>query len=338
MNVKGIPPVYAPEKIVEIAFRHASREARKVRLKNRSLQKKRSEERRVRESARYIISYLTKLEKLKERIIGASNFYKELLDIHGGLEKINGALDEVIWVKKKIAKLEKRYSMNIRMSKGDPWVLRKEFYGKTSSLLKNIKPELGFLANVIDSVKDFPTIKEMFTVVIAGMPNVGKSSLLRELTSSKPLIKRYPFTTKSILVGYIKDLRWPAQIIDTPGVLDRPLGKQNPVERQAILALKELSNLIIFVFDPTESYGFTLKSQLDLYSEINRSFQNLVPVVNKVEAANEGAIKKIERGVGLKALRCSAKLGQVEEVRNLIIDYQKKGSDRALQQVNKFPI
>ena len=45
-------------------------------------------------------------------------------------------------------------------------------------------------------------------------------------------VQPYAFTTKSLYVGHMdyKYLRW--QVIDTPGVLDRPLEDRNTIEMQ----------------------------------------------------------------------------------------------------------
>jgi nucleolar GTP-binding protein len=329
MDIKGIPPIYTPEKLVDIAFRRASKEARKVQMKNRNLRKKRSEERRVKESALYITSYLTRVEKLRERIEEASPFYRELLEITVDVEKLAEALEQIVWAKKSISKLEERARRNIRMSKGGPVELRKEFYGKTSSILKKIKPEFELIGNACQTIKNFPTIKEVFTVVIAGMPNVGKSSLLRQLTSSKPEVKEYPFTTKNILLGYMEAGHRHVQIIDTPGLLDRPIKERNPIERQAVLVLRRLADIILFLFDPTPTSGFPLDSQLELYTEIDKSFKNVVPVVNKIDIGDTVNIKTLEVKIGKKALKCSAKEGQVEEVHRAILTFLRKGSIQA---------
>jgi len=46
-------------------------------------------------------------------------------------------------------------------------------------------------------------------------------------------VQPYAFTTKSLFVGHMdhKYLRW--QVIDTPGLLDRPLEERNTIEMQA---------------------------------------------------------------------------------------------------------
>ncbi len=45
-------------------------------------------------------------------------------------------------------------------------------------------------------------------------------------------VQPYAFTTKSLFVGHTdyKYLRW--QVIDTPGILDRPLEDRNTIEMQ----------------------------------------------------------------------------------------------------------
>jgi len=50
-------------------------------------------------------------------------------------------------------------------------------------------------------------------------------------TQHTPL-QPYAFTTKSLYVGHMdyKYLRW--QVIDTPGILDRPLEERNTIEMQ----------------------------------------------------------------------------------------------------------
>ncbi len=191
---------------------------------------------------------------------------------------------------------------------------------------------------MIKTIRNFPTIKKGFTVAIAGMPNVGKSSLLRQLTSSTPEIRPYPFTTKSILVGYIEKGHRRLQVIDTPGILDRPIEERNPIEKQAVLALRELADLILFVFDPTETCGYTLDSQIELYAEIKENFKNVVPVLNKMDMAEESVIKSIADGIGKKALKCSAKEGQIEAVLSLIESLQIQENNQAPLSGRRSPI
>jgi len=138
-------------------------------------------------------------------------------------------------------------------------------------------------------MKTFPSIQDVPTIVIAGYPNVGKSSLLRHLSSAKPEIAIYPFTTKQVIVGHIKIkekfLTTTYQIIDTPGLLDRPLSKRNDIEKQAIAALTHLADIIVFMIDPSETCGYSLKDQYNMLAQIKKIFLDvpIVVVENKVD-------------------------------------------------------
>ncbi len=53
-----------------------------------------------------------------------------------------------------------------------------------------------------------------------------------EVTRADVDVQPYAFTTKSLFVGHMdhRYLRW--QVIDTPGLLDRPLEERNTIEMQ----------------------------------------------------------------------------------------------------------
>ena len=56
-----------------------------------------------------------------------------------------------------------------------------------------------------------------------------------QVTRADVEVQPYAFTTKSLFVGHMdyRYLRW--QVIDTPGILDRPLEERNTIEMQVRL-------------------------------------------------------------------------------------------------------
>ena len=60
---------------------------------------------------------------------------------------------------------------------------------------------------------------------------------MNKVTRAEVDVQAYAFTTKALYVGHMdhRFLRW--QVIDTPGILDRPLEERNTIEMQAITAL-----------------------------------------------------------------------------------------------------
>ena len=78
---------------------------------------------------------------------------------------------------------------------------------------------------------------------------------MNHITNANSEVQPYPFTTQSLYCGhtFYKFLQW--QVIDTPGVLDRPLEERNNIEMQAITALAHLDACIIYFLDISELGG-----------------------------------------------------------------------------------
>jgi nucleolar GTP-binding protein len=156
-----------------------------------------------------------------------------------------------------------------------------EFFGRASSVVKQIKNEFLFLENARKTMRGFPTIKEkFFTVAIAGFPNVGKTTLLHKLTGSKPDIASYAFTTRGINVSYFGSGDNIIQVLDTPGTLNR-LDKMNYIEKQAYLAIKYCAEVIVYVFDPTEPYS--LSDQEKLFDRLNETGKDIIIYISKTD-------------------------------------------------------
>ena len=65
------------------------------------------------------------------------------------------------------------------------------------------------------------------------------------------------------------------QIIDTPGLLDRPVLEMNDIEMNAIVALEHLADAILFIFDASETCGFHLDNQYNLLKQIEKIFAEI---------------------------------------------------------------
>ena len=102
------------------------------------------------------------------------------------------------------------------------------------------------LQHLVDIQKDLrriPVVElDTPTVVLVGAPNVGKSSLVRAVSSGTPEVNDYPFTTRGVTIGHIVDedraLRF--QVMDTPGLLDRPAEDRNEMEKLTFASLLHL--------------------------------------------------------------------------------------------------
>jgi len=196
-------------------------------------------------------------------------FYNNLIKYTLDYVRLKKSLASLNWLIKKIIEFTKVYSIKIKKTQEIEKInqYRREYYGRISSLFKKITPDLDYIRNSQITIKKFPIVKEMFTISIFGFPNIGKTTLLSKLTESFPDIQPYAFTTKRLNIGYFRISTEKIQLIDTPGTLNR-FDKMNSIEKQADLALKHCSNMIIYIFDITEPYP--LKDQQKLFNSIKQ--------------------------------------------------------------------
>ena len=274
-----IPTVLTAEEIIDKMFRR-SKKVEVPLSKNRLTFHKNLSIAKIYTARDVAVSTLQKYVSSFPYINKLHPFYRTLLDLLVDKNEYKKSLASLVWAIEKINGFADKYARKIKgVGKVEEAVkFRKEFYGRTSSILKQIAPKLEYLAEVREIMKKLPDVNpELPTVVIAGYPNVGKSELVARLSTAKPEIASYPFTTKGIVVGHMEVKGKRIQIIDTPGLLDRPLERRNKIEKQAILALKYLAHLIIFLLDPSETCGYGMEEQLRLLDEVKRDFN--IPVL-----------------------------------------------------------
>ena len=221
-------------------------------------------------------------------------FYQELVKCTLDYDALKKSLGAVNWVVKKVEEFSNKTINNIKRTQDIRKInsYRREFYGRVSSLIKQIRKDFVNLDEARKVMKEYPIIKtSLFTVAITGFPNIGKTTLLYKLTGSKPEINSYAFTTKRINVGYFQEDNKKIQVLDTPGTFNR-FDKMNNIEKQAFLAMKYCSNFIIYVFDLTEPYS--LEEQIKLYEKIKDIGKSVIIYLSKTDILDREIIHKFK--------------------------------------------
>ncbi|MDL2271378.1 NOG1 family protein, partial [Methanobrevibacter sp. OttesenSCG-928-I08] len=277
-----IPTIPTPDELLDKGFRRGKKAADQARTSKipKHLKGKRVEEVRVitacqviKDRLKMILDRVPPIEELPE-------FYQDYIDITVGVDDMKKSLGALNWAYGIITQLEKDYGSKIRKNPSErASELRRQAYGRIASVLNKIKKDLDFLDFAKKNLRNMPTIDfDATTIVIAGFPNVGKSTLLKQISGAEPEVADYPFTTKGIQIGHIERNWKHIQIIDTPGLLDRPVLDMNDIELNAMVALEHLADAILFIFDGSETCGYPLESQFNLLKEIKKVFKG-IPVI-----------------------------------------------------------
>lgn len=172
-------------------------------------------------------------------------------------------------------------------------------------------------------------LKVLSDVGLVGLPNAGKSSLLRALSAARPRVGDYPFTTLSPQLGVADDRRYrqPFVVADIPGLISgasegRGLGNRflRHVARARLLAL------VLDASEDPEGAEGTLR--FELYAA-GLSRKPTVTVLNKVDLLDE-ELRDYLRGAFPGALQVSAKMGEgVEDLRDLLEARIRELGDRS---------
>ncbi len=294
-------PVPSVDELIDIAFGRGSKKRASIPQRfNSVLRAKRSEVKRIKNVSVQIIVRIKNIIQSVPNLDILHPFYQELSHLLVDKDKLKqslGRLNGIIPVLQKLVSSKIR-EINNQETSSRCSTVRRQYYARAASILKGQKHTLKYLEDARRKLKTIPVMDtELPAIVIAGYPNVGKSSIVRAISTAKPKIREYPFTTKEIIIGlYKKSNNMKVfQLIDTPGILDRPMSVRNKIEKQAILALRTISNIIVYVFDPTATSGYSVDNQISLFNEILHEFieQVKVPyliVFNKMDLASQEEI------------------------------------------------
>lgn len=293
MNFQNIEAVKSGKFYLDVAIQRGKRHVNtlNVRLKDENKKTLIKEKARIKTIKDSLTKSLTSIVNSFPGLDGLPEFYTELCESTMNVDEVKKALSTISWAPKKIDELERLFLKSARgKNKAEILTAKKSFIGRTSSIIKRLEKKLELIENARNAMIKFPDIKEdLYTVCIAGFPNVGKSTLLSKITTSKPEIGSYAFTTTKLNTGYFKDNFESIQIIDVPGTLNR-FEKMNNVEKQAHLAIKYLANLIIYIFDLTEPY--TIQEQEALYEKTKEQGKQVITYFSKADILGEDKIKE----------------------------------------------
>lgn len=177
-------------------------------------------------------------------------------------------------------------------------------------------------------------LKMLADVGLIGYPNVGKSTLISTVSSAKPKIANYHFTTLEPALGVVSPKSGHAFVMaDIPGIIE---GASEGVGL-GIQFLKhvERTRLLLHVIDITGSEGrnpvedfYQINQELKSYSPILAKKKQIV-VANKMDSlTDDAALKELEaickkEGLALFPISAATNQGLAELVEYVAVELEK---------------
>lgn len=194
-----------------------------------------------------------------------------------------------------------------------------------SGLIAQLETEVeGPLAGLVANADQGRIYREGISVVIAGLPNVGKSSLLNTLLQEeRALVTEIPGTTRDTIEEYIDIHGMPVRLVDTAGIRE----EAEQVEVLGIRRAKSLINeadLVLFMLDGGRSIS---DADLNLFAEVKH--KPLIVVVNKTDIAVdvESAIEGVEFDGPRVQISAMTQTG-IDELKDTIFSRVAEGAEQ----------
>ncbi len=172
---------------------------------------------------------------------------------------------------------------------------------------------LGKINKIKDMFKDILSgfnrgriIRDGITTVICGKPNVGKSSLLNELTGKeRAIVTDIPGTTRDIIEEYVNIEGIPVRLLDTAGIRNTSDTVESMGVKSAKTSIKG-ADMALVVLD---AYTGLQKEDYDVL-DVTENIKRIV-LLNKTDISSIESIIKMEKQLkSLNIIRMSLKLGE----------------------------
>ncbi|MFB6157819.1 MAG: NOG1 family protein [Haloferacaceae archaeon] len=225
-----------------------------------------------------------------------------------GVDALRASLSELTWAARRTRELRREYMSKLRTADAETARKhREQAFARMADVLAEVEADLERVGTARDALRDLPDVRpDEPTIAVAGYPNVGKSSFVNRVTRATNEVASYPFTTKAVAVGHVERDRVRYQLVDTPGLLDRPPAERNDIERAAASAIGHVADAVLFLVDASGECGYPLDAQLALRDDVVERFDvPVLTVCNKSDRSTDveaDAYMSVETGENVEAV------------------------------------
>lgn len=229
-------------------------------------------------------------------------YEKSLVELTLGDGNYEEVLGKVEALRKKVVSVGKEHASICAksLSKREAGERLSEGMKKLEEIFHREGKVVDELLNIAKILRAMPVVDlETPTLCLVGAPNVGKSSLVRLLSTGKPEICNYPFTTRGILMGHITFSYQNFQVTDTPGLLRRCDEDRNNLEKLTLAVLSHLPTAVLYVHDLSGECGTSPSDQFVIYKDIRERFSNhlWLDVLSKCDLLEESPVLYVTEDV-----------------------------------------
>ena len=223
-----------------------------------------------------------------------------------------GFRDVLTKIKNSISDLQAQCEAHLEFSESDEIALEHGILQQT--IRQSIHPAIDTL---IQRQKDTAIFKDGVLLAIAGVPNVGKSSLLNQLVERETaIVSDVPGTTRDVVREYFSINGVPVVVCDTAGIHETT----DPVECIGIHKARDhfhRADLVLLVLEATRGISAFEET---LIEEIEQN--KTIAVVNKDDLAHGDSVFNIEQRLKkIRHIRVSAKYGTgIAKLKHLIFN------------------
>ena len=196
MHFEDLPTTPRSEELVDKAFSRAARAGR-------AKQGKEAQESMLQTAGNILSDNLENVVTSWPDFDDVDAFYYELADATladtdvGGVDELRQALSAVMNAGRRADQLKGEYQGRIRTADTDTArKLREQAFARLADVTEDVSAELLTVGEAREALRTLPDIRsEEPAIVVAGYPNVGKSSFVNRLTSADNETAAYPYTT-----------------------------------------------------------------------------------------------------------------------------------------------
>jgi ferrous iron transport protein B len=170
-------------------------------------------------------------------------------------------------------------------------------------------------------------------IVLAGSPNVGKSSLFNSLSGTYTVVSNYPGTSVEISRGKGRIGEREYEIIDTPGMYSLlPVSEEERVSQR--LLFEEETFVCLHVVDARN-----LRRMLSFTLQLLEARIPLILVLNMMDEAEERGIRidiqRLGESLGIPVVGTVSSEGKgIEELKTSIMEFTPENNERTLPKID----